>query len=95
MSRTTFRGLIAVRIAAGSPQDAGEEHGNNNGHDDEWGSDVHAKISLPLDYQTTPAINSARVAAPRATPPGFIMDSLAFPDASRVSIRAFRPRSHP
>jgi len=39
-----FCGLVAVRIAARSPEDAGEEDGNDNGYDDEWGSDIHGQI---------------------------------------------------
>jgi hypothetical protein len=33
--------LVAVGIAAGCPQDAGEEDDDNYGHNDEWGSDIH------------------------------------------------------
>jgi len=38
-----FCGLVAVRIAARSPQDAGEEDGDDNGYDDERGSDIHGQ----------------------------------------------------
>jgi hypothetical protein len=41
---TAFSGLMAVRIAARSPQDAGAEDGNDNGYDDDWGSDIHVQI---------------------------------------------------
>ena len=45
-------GLMAVWIAAGCPEDAAEEHDYDNGHDDEWGSDIHGG-SIPhyQDYQ--------------------------------------------
>jgi len=44
VAHAAFSGLMAVRIAARSPEDAGEEDGNDNGYDDEWGSDIHGQI---------------------------------------------------
>ena len=38
---SALRGLMAVWIAAGSPQNAREKDGHDDGYDDEWGSDVH------------------------------------------------------
>lgn len=51
MSGAALCGLMAIGIAAGSPEDAGKEDGNDNWNDDQWRSDVHAKFSVLLDYQ--------------------------------------------
>ena len=44
--------MLVRGVSTGSPENAGKEHNDQDRNDDQWGSDVHAKISLRLDYQT-------------------------------------------
>jgi hypothetical protein len=42
LADVAFSGLMAVGAAAGGPENAGSEDGDDNGDDEERGSDVHA-----------------------------------------------------
>lgn len=53
VSGAALGGLMAIWIAAGCPEDAAEEHDYDDGHDDEWGSDIHGgPIPHYQDYQS-------------------------------------------
>jgi hypothetical protein len=41
----------AVFLAAGGEENAGDEDGNDDGYDDERGSNVHEEVSLRTEYQ--------------------------------------------
>jgi len=78
MADTALSGLMAVRITTGCPKDAGEEDADDDGYDNEWGSDVHGGQILHYpDYQSANGFSRLCV---RGTSEacGFMMNPPAF-----------------
>ena len=39
--------LFAVGVTAGGPEDAHRKHDDENGNDEEWGTDIHVRYQRP------------------------------------------------
>jgi hypothetical protein len=62
MPGAALRGLMAVRIAPGCPQNTREKDRHDDRYDDKWGSDIHVQS---LDIQIIRAL--INLSNPRST----------------------------